>query len=34
MSPDISANVKYHNYDTTIKRHDIASYTYKGHIRQ
>ena len=34
MSPDISANVKYHNYDTAIKRHGITNYSYKGHIRQ
>ena len=34
MSPNISANVKYHNYDTAIKRHGITSYFYKGHIRQ
>ena len=34
MSHDISANVKYHNYDTIIKRHGITSYSYIGHIRQ
>ena len=33
MSLDISTNVKYHNYDTSIKRHGITSYTYKNHIR-
>ena len=34
MLPDISANVKYHNYDTAIKRHGITNYSYKGYIRQ
>ena len=34
MSPNISVNVKYYNYDTTIKHHGITSYSYKCHIRQ
>ena len=29
MSPCTSTNVKYHNYDTTIKHHHIPNYTYK-----